>query len=84
MTDVATLHIRNVPEDVYEGLRERARERGTSMNSEAIGILDEALRLKRRSWDEVMASLDRLAKEINFGPDWPAPEDMIRADRDSH
>ena len=44
MTDVATLHIRNVPEDVYEGLRERARERGTSMNSEAIGILDEALR----------------------------------------
>ena len=31
-----------------------------------------------------MASLDRLAKEINFGPDWPAPEDMIRADRDSH
>jgi plasmid stability protein len=84
MIDVPTLHIRNVPGDVYEGLRERARERGTSMNTEVIGILDEALRLKRPSWDEVMASLDKLAKEINFGPDWPAPEDVIRADRDSH
>ena len=84
MIDVPTLHIRNVPEEVYEGLRERALERGTSMNPEAIGILDEALRYKRRSFEEVMASLEELSKEINFGPDWPAPEDVIRADRDSH
>jgi plasmid stability protein len=84
MIDVPTLHIRNVPEEVYEGLRERALERGTSMNTEAIGILDEALRYKRRSFEEVMASLEELSKEINFGPDWPAPEDVIRADRDSH
>lgn len=79
-----TLHIRNVPKDVYEALRERARERGTSMNTEVIEILDEAFRYKRRSFEEVMASLDKLSKEINFGPDWPAPEDVIRADRDSH
>ena len=84
MIDVPTLHIRNVPEEVYEGLRERALERGTSMNTEAIGILDKALRYKRRSFEEVMASLEELSKEINFGPDWPAPEDVIRADRDSH
>lgn len=84
MADVPTLYIRNVPEEVYEGLRERARERGSSMNSEAIEILDEALRLKRRTWDEVMASLEALSKEIDFGPHWPAPEDIIRADRDSH
>ena len=84
MMGVPTLHIRNVPEDVYEGLRDRARERGTSMNTEVIEILDEAFRYKRRSIEEVMASLDKLSKEINFGPDWPAPEDVIRADRDSH
>ena len=84
MIDVPTLHIRNVPKDVYEALRSRARERGTSMNTEVIEILDEAFRYKRRSFEEVMSSLDKLSKEINFGPDWPAPEDVIRADRDSH
>ncbi|MEK6275858.1 MAG: Arc family DNA-binding protein [Actinomycetota bacterium] len=84
MIDVPTLHIRNVPKDVYEGLRERALERGTSMNTEVIEILDEAFRYKKRSFEEVMASLEALSKEINFGPDWPAPEDVIRADRDSH
>ena len=53
MSDVPTLHIRNVPEEVYEGLRDRsAKERGTSMNAEAIGILEEGVRWKRRSWDE--------------------------------
>jgi plasmid stability protein len=81
---VATLYIRNVPEDVYEGLRERARGRGNSMNTDTIEILREALRWRRRTWDELMADLENLAKEINFGPDWPAPEDVIRADRDSY
>jgi plasmid stability protein len=84
MSIVPTLHLRNVPEEVYEGLRERARERGSSMNTEAIEILADAISWKQRSWDEVMADLDELAKRINFGPDWPAPEDVIRADRDSH
>ena len=79
-----TLHVRNVPEDVYEGLRARAHERGSSINAETIEILRDALRRRRRTWDELMADLDDLAKEIDFGPDWPAPEDVIRADRDSH
>lgn len=78
-----TLHVRNVPEDVYEGLRARAHERGNSMNAETIEILRDALRWRARSWDELMADLDAFAKEIDFGPDWPAPEDLIRADRDS-
>ena len=84
MNEVPTLYIRNVPEEVYEGLRDRARERGNSMNAETIEILRDALRWRRRTWDELMADLGDLAKEIDFGPDWPAPEDVIRADRDSH
>ena len=84
MIDVPTLYIRNVPKDVYDALRQQAKERGTSISSEALAILEDALRWKRRSWDEVMASLEANAKEIGFGPDWPAPEDVIREDRDSH
>jgi plasmid stability protein len=84
MIVVPTLYIRNVPEDVYGALREQAKKRGSSISSEALAILVDALRWKRRSWDEVMASLEANAKEIGFGPDWPAPEDVIREDRDSH
>ena len=84
MTDMPTLHVRNVPEEIYEGLRARAHERGNSMNAETIEILRDALRRRRRTWDELMVDLEDLAKQIDFGPDWPAPEDVIRADRDSH
>jgi plasmid stability protein len=83
MADVPTLHIQNVPEEVYVALRVRATERGTSIATEAIGILDEALRSKRRNRDEVMASIEENAKMIGFGSDWPAPEDLIREERDS-
>jgi plasmid stability protein len=79
---VATLHIRNVPAGVYRALRTRARANGRSMNAEAIEILDGAVRAPR-SWDEVMASVEERAQRIGFGADWPAPEDLIREDRDS-
>ncbi len=84
MTDVPTLYIRNVPENVYRALRERADQRGTSINNEALGILEKAFHGQGRSWEEVMKSLEENAKAIGFGPDWPAPEDVIREDRNSH
>ena len=52
------------------------------MNAEAIEILDGAVRAPR-SWNEVMASVEERAERIGFGADWPAPEDLIRKDRDS-
>lgn len=83
MSGVPALHIRNVPEEVYEGLRERARARGTSMNAEAIEILGDAVRLRQRSWEETLACIDELSKRWNLSPDAPAPEELIRRDRDS-
>jgi ATP-dependent Clp protease ATP-binding subunit ClpA len=38
---VATLHVRNVPEALYEALRSRAQLRGRSIGNEAIAILAE-------------------------------------------
>jgi plasmid stability protein len=79
---MAALHIRNVPAGVYRALRARARANGRSMNAEAIEILDSAVR-PPRNWDEVMASIEERARRIGFGADWPAPEDLIREDRNS-
>lgn len=38
---MATLHVRNVPEPLYEALRARAQVRGRSIGNEAIAILSE-------------------------------------------
>src|ERR687895_553014 len=35
---MATLHVRNVPEDVYEALRARAKSEGRSINAETIAV----------------------------------------------
>jgi ATP-dependent Clp protease ATP-binding subunit ClpC len=40
---VATLHVRNVPEVLYEALRLRAERVGRSISGEAIALLEEAL-----------------------------------------
>jgi len=52
------------------------------MNAETIEILEDVVRTER-SWEEVIASIEENARHMGFGPDWPAPEDLIREDRDS-
>lgn len=37
------LHVRDVPEDVYEALKRRAREQGRSISAETITILKNAV-----------------------------------------
>jgi plasmid stability protein len=81
MPDVATLYVRNVPADVYEGLRERARRNGRSLNGEALEILARASRRTDATW--ISDRLAEIARRINLPPDAPKPEDLIREDRDS-
>jgi len=48
MTAVPTLHVRNVPANVYEDLRARAEGEGRSINATVIDILRESTDRKRR------------------------------------
>ena len=79
---VATLHVRNVPDDVYEALRARAEREGRSINAEVITILRRTL-LRRRDPDELIADLRRSRERAPVPPDAPKPEDLIRQDRDA-
>ena len=81
MTVVPTLHLRNVPVEVYERLAARARGNGRSLNAEAVALIDQATR--GLTWDEFFAKVDERAKRLGFDETWPAPEDLIREDRDS-
>jgi len=41
---MATLHVRNVPDDTYEALRRRALERRSSIGAEVIRLLQRGLK----------------------------------------
>jgi plasmid stability protein len=82
---MATLYVENVPEDLYEALRKRAREEQRSMAAEVIRLLEANLptekELERRR--KAFQKIDRLkfTSSQNAEP-LPSSLEMIREDRD--
>ena len=80
-----TLYVENVPKDLYEALRARARKNRSSIAAEVIEMLKDtvptAAELKRRRqfYDELMGI--RAHKPPGKGP-FPSTEEMIREDRE--
>jgi len=80
-----TLYVENVPKDLYEALRARARKKRTSIAAEVIELLKdtvptpEELRRRKRAFEHLL----RLQSEIppGRGP-FPSTEEMIREDRE--
>jgi len=82
MSNLPALHIRDVPSDVVDALRERARSSGRSLNAELVALLaEEARRYRERG--TLTRRLAEIAARVNLPPDAPRPEDLIREDRDS-
>ena len=82
MSEMATLHVRNVPQEVYEALRARAARNGRSINAEVIEMLRG--HTPTRTPEELVASIrarrERLAPIIDQMPDLV---EVIRRDRDT-
>jgi plasmid stability protein len=80
-----TLYVENVPDDLYEALRARARERRASIAAEVLSLLEKDLptakELARRK--ALVDRMLRLAsrKPLSPGPH-PSTEEMVREDRD--
>jgi plasmid stability protein len=82
---MATLYVENVPEDVYDAIRKRARENRTSIAREVLTALKEkfptAEELKRRR--RIFEELARLrAAEPPAGGPFPSAEELVREDRE--
>jgi len=80
-----TLYVENVPKELYEALRKRARANRKSMAAEVISLLEqnvptEAELTKRRAAVQALARL-RAMPSLTPGP-FPSAEEMIREDRD--
>ena len=53
------LHVRNVPEDLYERIRQQAMDQNRSISAEVVTLLQRALAGNTRSQADVLDSLRR-------------------------
>ena len=82
---MATLYVENVPKELYEALRSRARARRRSIAAEVLALLEEnvptAQELKARQ--DLLRKLVRMrAKRPNSSRVFPSTEEMLREDRE--
>lgn len=76
-----TLHVRNVPEPLYDRLRERAQEQNRSLSAEVLILLDFAL---DESEDTQTELLDSIRRRRFFNPaavGAPDSGSLLREDR---
>jgi plasmid stability protein len=82
---MATLYVENVPEDLYEALRARARQHRKSISAEVLSLLAENIptteELRRRR--QFLKQLARFRSQVSpsKGP-FPSTEEMQREDRE--
>jgi plasmid stability protein len=82
MTRVPTLYIRNVPPEVYEALKARARREGRSVNAEVLVALEELAERERgrEAVDRLLEIAGRISKTLSA--DAPRAEEVIRQMRE--
>ena len=78
--EMATLNIRNVPDEVVKALKARAARNGDSLNGEVVRTLTEAA--ERRTVDEVLASIDEIQAGLPEPPPWEEFMARIRRERE--
>lgn len=79
---MATLHVRNVPDTLYERLREQAESENRSLSAEVIILLNRALSEVEDDQGEILA---RIRRRRSFSPaavGAPDSTTLLREDRD--
>jgi plasmid stability protein len=82
---MATLYVENVPDPIYEALRQRARANHKSIAAEVHSLLEANVitpdELARRRQASEMLRRVRARKPLSTGAS-PTAEEMVREDRD--
>jgi antitoxin FitA len=80
---MATLYVENVPDDLYDALRKRAKANHRSIAAEVRSILEQdvptAAALRRRRG--FLNYVERLHSRKRSNKKFPSAEEMIREDR---
>jgi len=87
---MATLYVENVPKELYQALRKRARERRKSMAAEVVSLLErniptpDRLRRRRQAYEQLAALRKKNSRRArkNTEPRLQTAGEMVREDRD--
>jgi plasmid stability protein len=82
---MATLYVENIPDDLYEALRSRAKARRRSIAAEVLALLEENIPTEQelKARHEWVRKLERLRKShTKSSRRFPSTEEMIREDRE--
>ena len=81
---MATLYVENVPDELYDSLRQRARSNRRSISAETIFLLERALPtaadLRRRA--AIYRRIQRLSARPGAVASGPSTEQLLREDRE--
>jgi len=81
---MATLYVENVPSDLYEALRGRARARRRSIAAEVLALLEENIPTEKelKARREFLRKIGRMrARKTQGNGMFPSTEEMQREDR---
>jgi plasmid stability protein len=81
---MATLYVENVPDDLYEALRERARQQRKSIAAEVLSLLAENVvtAAERKARQQFLKQAQRLrSQRPRSTAVFPASEELQREDR---
>jgi plasmid stability protein len=81
---MATLYVENVPDDLYEALRERAREHRKSITAEVLDLLADNLvtATERKARQQFLKQAQRLrTHRARSTAAFPSSEELQREDR---
>ena len=81
---MATLYVENVPDELYNALRERAREHRKSISAEVLSLLEENVvtPAERRSRQRFLSQTQRLRQQKpGVAGSFATTEEMQREDR---
>lgn len=78
---MATLHVRNIPEALYQRLREQAKEQNRSLSAEVLIMLDRALRKPTTDQASVLENIRRRRASYSTMDDVPDSATLLREDR---
>lgn len=76
------LHVRHVPEELYERLRQRARDENRSISAEVISLLERGLQEPPRSRKEVVEAILRRRSLRPTELGMPESTVLLREDRE--
>jgi plasmid stability protein len=81
---MATLHVRDVPDELYERIRKLAQAKNRSLSAQVNTLLARAVADEehRQSQAELLAEARRLRESIKWDPSFPDSTTLLREDRD--